>query len=176
MWGSLWSPGLAKKKSKWDKKQVQFNTTQEPVLVLESNTGHFILGIFKYSTIFGKMYPDDNELNLLCKTKLKPCSQWNSLQTTYHLFLEDGFYCLRNNAQDKSLGRMSEINIKVCGSQVWPGPGAVVYPGCSKVHVTPPLAMGSIDWETMLKIKGWGGRAREKYNPLRDSGVVWPYR
>lgn len=35
---------------------------------------------------------------------------------------KDGHYELRNNAQDKTLGKMTEINTKVSLSQDWPGP------------------------------------------------------
>lgn len=40
------------------------------------------------------------------------CNKTEALQSTYDLFRKDAFYWLRNNAQDKGLGKVTEINIK----------------------------------------------------------------
>lgn len=57
----------------------------------------------------------------MCTTKLKN-AYIDPLLSTYVILHKDVFYRPRNNVQDKGLGEMTKINIRVCGSQVWPGP------------------------------------------------------
>lgn len=59
---------------------------------------------------------------ILCVQQSLRYDYIETLQSTYVLFQKDGFCWLKNNVQDKGLGRTTETNIIICGSQDRPGP------------------------------------------------------
>jgi hypothetical protein len=42
--------------------------------------------------------------------------------------------------------------------------------------MTSSMKMGSIDWETVLKLEVSGVRVWDEHNSQWDSGVAWPHR
>ena len=85
----------------------------------ESDIRSLNVAISKHSTILGKVFR--YKLSPESTTMLKTCFHGPSLQSTCGFMLKMGFGCLRSNTQDKGLGRMTKINIKVWASQMCPG-------------------------------------------------------
>lgn len=164
------NPCEARRKSGWT-----WLNSQCWFKLLESDAGQFILGVLKHSTILGgEMFPSDNSIP--CVHQSLRQVHMETLQSTSEFFHKDGFYWRRNNAHSKGLGKMTETNIKVWGSQVWPGrqttPRSPRLCSICKVHVTFPIGIGYIVWETPQD-KGLRKEESGINKSLSKSGVAW---